>query len=133
MAKRPPMIPTPPPIQSLRYLAALALGFVGGLGVVVAERLVTPPPTIAAVDLSALVAERVTRPDVVDLPEATRLEDASQFARQLELELAGMARDHHALLIAAPAVLAGAPDLTDVLRARLEAGGAGTGELRVSH
>ena len=102
----------------------------GGVGVVVAERLLTPPPTVAAVDLSALVAERVTRPDVVDLPEAARVEDASRFAKQLELELAGMARDHGALLIAAPAVLAGAPDLTDVLRARLEAQGSGTGEHR---
>jgi len=126
------MIPTPRPIQSLRFLAALALGFVGGISVIATERLLTPPTTIAAINLSALVAERVTRPDVVELPDAARLEDASHFAKQLELELVGMARDHRVLLIAAPAVLAGAPDLTDVLRARLEASGAGTGGLRVS-
>lgn len=132
MAERPPMILTPRPIQSVRYLAALALGLVGGLGVVVAERLLTPPTTIAAVDLSALVAERVTRPNVVDLPEAARLEDAARFAKLLEREVAEMARDHGALLIAAPALLAGAPDLTDVLRARLEAQGNGTEEQRAS-
>jgi hypothetical protein len=107
------------PIQSLRYLAALALGFVGGVGVVVAERFLSPPPTVAALDVSALVAERVTRPDVLDLPEAARLDDAARFATQLEREVRQMAREHGALLIAAPAVLAGAPDLTDVLRARL--------------
>ena len=114
------MSPTSHPIHSMRYLAALALGFVGGVGVVVVERLLTSPPTVAAVDLAALVAERVTRPDVVDLPEAARLEDAARFAKRLEREVGQMARQHGALLIAAPAVLAGAPDLTDVLRTRLE-------------
>lgn len=104
----------------MHYVAALALGVVGGIGVVAAERFLTPPTMVAVVDLSALVAERVTRPDVVDLSEAARLEDAASFARRLEREVGRIAEEHGALLIAAPAVLAGAPDLTDAVRGRLE-------------
>lgn len=116
----------------MRYVAALSLGFVGGVGVVVAERFLAPPAIVAAIDLQSLVADRITRADVVGLPDAARLEDAEQFAARLEQEVGRLARDHGALLIAAPAVLAGAPDLTDVLRAQLELHEKSPGERRDS-
>ena len=114
------MSPKPHRIYPSCSLAALALGCMGGIGVVLAERLLAPSPTVATVDLSALVTHRVTRPDVVGLPDAARAEDAAQFASRLEREVGQLAREHGALLLSAPAVLAGAPDLTDVLRTRLE-------------
>ena len=85
-------------LRTLPYLATLAVGFVGGTGAVVTERLIARPPTLAAVDLTRLIAERATNADVARLADADRQTDARQFAQHLEDEVKRLAHEHGAVL-----------------------------------
>ncbi len=104
-----------------RWPYGLLLGIAGGLLSVLAERIVFPPLTVAQVDLAALVTEHVRHPDLMKLTDAERSIEAARFATLLEQETARLSRDYHAVILASPAVVSGAPDLTAVLRRRIEA------------
>ncbi|RCX27997.1 TrbI F-type domain-containing protein [Thioalbus denitrificans] len=101
-------------------LASLAGGLVGGAAVVLLVRLVTPPVALAAVDLAAIVADQVKV-----LAEDTRTNpgdpaaEAGRFAERLAREARALSEDYGVIVLAAPAVVAGAPDLSPVLRRRL--------------
>lgn len=103
-----------------RWLYGLLFGLAGGLIALLVERLVFPPLTIAKIDLTGLVNEHVRRPDLMKLPEAERSMDAVRFAARLEKETLELAREYRVVILAAPAVVSGAPDLTPVLRKRIE-------------
>ncbi|MDE0855993.1 MAG: TrbI F-type domain-containing protein, partial [Nevskia sp.] len=47
--------------------------------------------------------------------------DAAAYGAALQAALDELQREQHALLLPAPAVLRGAPDLTDALRERIDA------------
>ncbi|GAB4362296.1 MAG: hypothetical protein Kow006_33510 [Gammaproteobacteria bacterium] len=102
-------------------LAGLAGGLVGGAAVVLLVRLVTPPVALATVDLAAIVADQVKA-----LAEDTRTGQgepaaaAGRFAERLAREARALSEDYGVIVLAAPAVVAGAPDLSPVLRRRLE-------------
>lgn len=100
----------------------LAFGLVGGLLALLAVRVVYPPPTFIALDLAALVGEQVnslaTRQDITD---AAKAQLSTAFAWQLEAQAKAMAADYHAIVLVAPAVVTGAPDLTGELRQRVQA------------
>lgn len=102
-----------------RWLFGLALGIIGGLLAVLAERVVFPPRTVAQVDLVALISEHVRGLDLTFLTEAERSLEAARFAARLEEETARLSQDYHAVIIAPPAVITGAPDLTEILRGRI--------------
>ena len=101
-----------PSVQSLLF------GLAGGLIVCLVERMVFPRLAVAQVDLTGLVATHIRQRDLEKLPEAKRVDEAARFAVRLEQETARLAREYRAVLLAAPAVVAGAPDLTAVLRKR---------------
>ncbi len=103
-----------------RWSVGLLLGLVGGLIALLVERIVFPPLTVAQVDLAGLVNEHVRHPDLMKLPDAEHSMDAARFAARLEQETANLARDYRVVILAAPAVVSGAPDLTPVLRQRIE-------------
>ncbi|MDD3449940.1 MAG: TrbI F-type domain-containing protein [Gammaproteobacteria bacterium] len=101
-------------------LPGLAGGLVGGAAVVLLVRLVTPPVALATVDLAAIVADQVKA-----LAEDTRTGQgdpaaaAGRFAERLAREARALSQDYGVIVLAAPAVVAGAPDLSPVLRHRL--------------
>ncbi len=103
-----------------RWSHGLLFGLAGGLIALLVERVVLPPLAVAQVDLTGLIDEHVRRPDLMKRPEAERSMDAARFAARLEQETASLARDYRVVILAAPAVVAGAPDLTAVLRKRIE-------------
>lgn len=102
-----------------RWPYGLLLGIAGGLLAVLAERIVFPPLTVAQVDLAALATEHVRHPDLMKLSDAERSLEAARFAARLERETARLSRDYHAVILASPAVVSGAPDLTEALRGRI--------------
>ena len=103
-----------------RWLYGLLFGLAGGLIALLVDRIVFPPLTIAQIDLTGLVNEHVHRPDLMKLPEAERSMDAVRFAARLEKETLELAREYRVVILAAPAVVSGPPDLTPVLRKRIE-------------
>lgn len=102
-----------------RWTFGLLFGLAGGLIALLVERIVFPPVAVAQVDLNGLVNEHVQRPELMKLPDTERSRDAARFADRLEQETAKLSRDYHVVILAAPAVVAGAPDLTAVLRKRI--------------
>ena len=94
-----------------------ACGVIGALVTLLAQRVLDPPPAFAFVDLTTLVSEHMKAQagSAADLPTA-----AHRFAVRLETETRRLSEDYGVTLLAAPAVIAGAPDLTPVLRARLQ-------------
>lgn len=103
-----------------RWSYGLLFGLAGGLVALLVERIVFPPLTVAHVDLVGLVNEHVSRPELIKLPEAERSRDAARFAARLEKETANLAREYRVVILASPAIVSGAPDLTAVLRKRIE-------------
>lgn len=103
-----------------RWLAGVVFGIAGGLIVLLAERMLSPPPTIIQVDVASLVMEHIRRPDLMKLSESERSLEAARFAAHLEEETTRLAREYQAVILAAPAVIIGAPDLTAELRKRLD-------------
>lgn len=103
-----------------RWLAGALFGIAGGLIALLAERMLFSPPTIIQVDVAALVTEHMRRPELMKLSESERSVDAARFAARLEQESARLAGEYKAIILAAPAVVTGAPDLTVELRKRLE-------------
>lgn len=102
-----------------RWLFGLVFGIMGGLLAVLAERIVFPPLTVAQVDLAALVSEHVRHPELMKLTDTERSLEAARFAARLERETARLSLDYHAVILASPAVVSGAPDLTETLRGRI--------------
>ncbi|MBK9132432.1 MAG: TrbI F-type domain-containing protein [Gammaproteobacteria bacterium] len=103
-----------------RWLAGVLFGIAGGLIALLAERMLYPPPATIQVDVAALVSEHMRRPELMKLSESERSVDAARFAARLEQETARLAHEYEAVILASPAVITGAPDLTAVLRKRLE-------------
>lgn len=102
-----------------RWLFGLVLGIIGGLLAVLAEHVIFPPRTVAQVDLVSLVSEHVRGLDLTFLTEAERSLEAARFAARLEQETARLSHDFHAVILTPPAVISGAPDLTEILRSRI--------------
>ena len=103
-----------------RWTYGLLFGLAGGLIALLVERIVFPPLTVAHVDLAGLVNEHIRRSELMKLSKAERSMDAARFAAHLEKETAKLAREYRVVILAAPAIVSGAPDLTAVLRKRIE-------------
>lgn len=117
-----------------RVAGWIVCGVAGAFVALLAQRVLDPPMAFASVDLAALVSEHMqaeaSGSAAADLPGT-----AGRFAVQLEEETRRLADEYGVTLLAAPAVIAGLPDLTPVLRARLQdiargAGGENKGETR---
>ncbi|MDD3765466.1 MAG: TrbI F-type domain-containing protein [Nevskiales bacterium] len=103
-------------VQSLLF--SLCAGMLGGLVVVLWARSTTPPvPSFATVDLQAVLARQLSTVDA-DAPNPDR--NAARYAQALERSLDEIAQDNQRVLLSAPAVVRGAPDLTPALQAEIE-------------
>jgi type-F conjugative transfer system protein TrbI len=103
------------------WLLSLCAGVVGGLLGLTAERLIAPPPLLATVDLQQILAEHIESVGRRGLDKDAAAKDAAAYGAALQASLDELEREQHALLLPAPAVLRGAPDLTDALRERIDA------------
>lgn len=121
-------------MTSARAAGWIVCGIAGALGALLAQRVLDPPLAFAAVDLAALVTEHM-QADAASGTGADVPATAGRFAVRLDVETRRLADEYGVTLLAAPAVIAGMPDLTPVLRARLQdiargAGGESKGETR---
>ena len=98
--------------------SGLAGGLVAAIGVVTAQRLITPAPVFVSVE-ELFTAQVMSLSAQLDDP-AQRAVAAERFARALDVELDTVARDYGAVVFASGAVIRGATDLTVTVRSRLE-------------
>ncbi|HRJ52238.1 MAG TPA: TrbI F-type domain-containing protein [Candidatus Thiothrix moscowensis] len=109
--------------ESIRpWVTLIGAGFTGALVALLLVRIWFPPPVFIRLDLAALVAEQVqVLASRQDDGGATRTQLAAAFAQQLDVQSRAMAEEYHAVVLVAPAVVAGVPDLTGELRQRMVA------------
>lgn len=104
---------------------ALSAGLIGGLiasgAMVLIQRWLMPAPALVTVRVDELLAAQVQGLSAQLDDPAQRAIAAERFARALDEELDRTAQGYDAVVFAGGAVLRGAPDLTDTLRARLDA------------
>lgn len=102
------------------WVTLIGAGFTGALFALFLVRIWFPSPVFIRLDLAALVAEQVqalaSRQDDGD---AAKTQLAAAFAQQLDVQSRAMAEEYHAVVLVAPAVVAGVPDLTGELRQRM--------------
>ena len=112
------------------WMTSLCAGVVGGLLVLSVERLIQPPQPLATVDLQQILAEHIESVGLRQLDKDTAAKEAAAYGAAVQASLDELEREQHTLLLPAPAVLRGAPDLTDALRQRIDARLAQTGATR---
>jgi len=76
-------------------------------------------PIIATVDLPVLIDEFVMQQANLNLDEATQLQQVQDFSHRLEASVALLAKRRQVILLPRAAVIAGAEDLTPVLKEQL--------------
>lgn len=102
------------------WTIALCAGLLGGLLAITADRWIEPPPRLVTVDLQQVLAEHIESVGLRHLDQDAAAKEAAAYGAALQASLDELEREQHALLLPAPAVLRGAPDLTDALRERID-------------
>lgn len=103
-------------------IISLLSGFIGGIAVLAVQNaVVDPAPQIASVDVERLLMSRIKSLQ----KQGMKPEQAEGFAQQWGMQLAqaqqSLADEYGVVLVVGPAVIAGAPDLTDELERRINA------------
>lgn len=101
-------------------LLSVCAGAIGGLFVVLAARFATLQTTLATVDLQKILSEHIAEVGNRNLDKDATVKEATAYADALQRSLDELAADQHLLILPAPAVLRGAPDLTEVLTRHIE-------------
>ena len=86
----------------------------------VSERWRSPSPRIAVIDPTVLVAEQLKQLQP-GLDEATIQAQGQAYAKRLDEAVAQIAKHYNAVILVSPAVIHGAPDLTDEVRRHIDA------------
>lgn len=105
-----------------RYLlVGLLSGVIAALASLVGQSLLAPPPLkLATVDVAGLVAGEIARLQETGM-DANKAEAYAQlWGPLLNKSVQAMAEDYGVVLLVSPSVVAGAPDLTAVLKERLD-------------
>jgi len=82
------------------------------------ERWNNPPPRIAVIDPTVLVTEQLKQLQP-GLDEAAIQARGQAYARRLDQAIAQIAQQYNAVILVSPAVISGAPDLTQEVRRSL--------------
>lgn len=102
-------------------LVGIVSGAVAALTALVGQSLLAPPPLrVATVDINSLVQSEIERLQQSGMEPAKAQAYAHLWGPLLDKSVQAIANDHGVVLLAAPAVAAGAPDLTSVLKERLD-------------
>lgn len=102
-------------------LVGLVSGAVAALTVLAGQSLLSPSPQrVATVDIQSLVLGEIERLRQSGMDPARAEAYAQLWGPLLDKSVQGIADDYGVVLLARPAVAAGAPDLTDILKERLD-------------
>ena len=102
-------------------LVGLVSGAVAALTVLAGQSLLAPSPQrVATVDIQSLVLGEIERLQQSGMDPARAEAYAQLWGPLLDKSVQGIADDYGVVLLASPAVAAGAPDLTDILKERLD-------------
>jgi len=82
------------------------------------DRLETPAPNIAVIDPTVLVAEQLKQ-ITPGLDDAAIQANGQAFGKRLDAAITHVARQYNVVILVSPAVITGAPDLTEEVRRRL--------------
>ena len=102
--------------MNIQLFAAIIISALTGAAMaLMTDRWANPPPTLATIDPTVLVAEQLQqlKPGLDD----TAIEQQGQaYARRLDNAIATVAKKHNVIILVKPALITGAPDLTDEVR-----------------
>jgi len=102
-------------------LVGIVSGAIAALTVLAGQSLLAPPPLrVATVDINSLVLGEIERLQQSGMDPARAEAYAQLWGPLLDKSVRGIADEYGVVLLASPAVAAGAPDLTDVLKERLD-------------
>lgn len=101
-------------------VVGLISGVMAALVTLAGQALVAPPRLqLATVDIAGLVSAEVARLKAAGMEPAKAEAYAELWGPLLAKSLDDIAKEQAVVLLVSPSVVAGAPDLTDVLRERL--------------
>lgn len=79
-------------------------------------RMYDPAPRLVTVDLNGIVQTFIAGTAESDLSDNDKRARTETFARELDRALQGIAARQHMIILPAPAVIAGAQDITEAVR-----------------
>lgn len=111
-------------IPSIDTMLPLLWGLLGGLLGAMSITFFTPqPPTLATVKLDTLVKSAIKAQIKSGIPKAAMLINMQKFSARLDKQLDRIATQHHLILTPKRAILAGAPDVTAIVKEGLKNNG----------
>lgn len=101
-------------------LAVIIAACVGSTTTILTTRYLASPTKLATLDPGVLISEHLQGLDP-KLDKANLEAQGRAFARRLDAAVAEVANQYHIVLLVRPAVITGAPDLTNEVRRRINA------------
>ncbi len=106
--------------MNMRMIVVVVIAILSGSATaLIHDRWGAQPPRIAVIDPTVLVAEQLKqiKPGLDDAAIQAR---GQAYAKRLDAAVAQVARQYNAVILVNPAVITGAPDLTDEVRRRID-------------
>lgn len=100
-------------------LVVIVAALSGAVASIISDRWSSPSPKIAIIDPALLVAEQLKQIEP-GLDETTIQARGQAYAKRMDEAIAEVARQYNAVILVSPAVISGAPDLTDEVRRRID-------------
>jgi hypothetical protein len=102
-------------------LVGIVSGVIAALATLAGQSSLAPPPLkLATVDVTGLVTGEITRLQQTGMDSAKAEAYAHVWGPLLDKSVQDIAEEYGVVLLVSPSVVAGAPDLTDVLKERLD-------------
>ncbi len=104
----------------LQNLYSFIYGAMGCLVILVGSYIFTPQSKImGTVNVTLLVKQYINSETTKNLSEADLKNDVKSFGNQLDMKLKQFAKQYHTILILSDAVIAGAPDYTEIINKQM--------------
>ena len=105
----------------MMLLVGLISGVVAALSTLLVQSMLTPAPLkVATVDVTGLVTSEISRLQETGMDSAKAEAYAHVWGPLLDRSVQDIADEYRVVLLVSPSVVAGAPDLTAVLKERLD-------------
>ena len=105
----------------MMLLVGLISGVIAALSTLLVQSLVAPAPLkVASVDVTGLVTSEISRLQATGMDSAKAEAYAHVWGPLLDRSVQDIADEYGVVLLVSPSVVAGAPDLTAVLKERLD-------------